>query len=682
MRVLPGGIMKKGSSKQASALILIFFSSIIFLSCGYNSSDIKADADGAGKRMGRKVVIFVWDGLRPDSVNPSSTPNLWKLAQGGVFFRSNHATFPTFTMMNSSSFNAGSYPDKTGFYGNTMYRPGASGKNASGSTVDYNQPVMVEDWNIIESLNSYYNGQLFLVKRLLQAAQEKGLTTAIVGKSGAAFMFDLDKKGYGIDENTVFPQSLAAELQNAGFVLPRNTPTMWPDLKLASSNGNPTNRPAPSILSDGVTPDPTTGVTSPNANANRYMMDVYLKHILATHKPDLSVIWLRDPDATEHSYGVGSKAYADALGSMDTMLGQLIATLNDLKIDDVTDIIVVSDHGHSNVSGDLSLFPLRSISDKAVREVDPVNGFSVSGDVRLAQLLADNGVVSNVYDGGRSKYDPVLCGIMAGGAKAYPDQMDTDGTVTGKAGSTYTTRSFVVPATLPSDAVVIAANGGSDYLYVPSKNGSIVKKIVAFLQQREEFGAIFVDDKYGATAGTFPLSAVRLENTSGRNPDIVVSYNYDENAVIQGIRGTEYESMMTNRGMHGSFSPIDVNNTMITFGPDFKKGVINNTPSGNTDVAPTVAFLLGLNLPDTDGRVLHESFLKSSVTVSVKNARTVTRSSTASGLAIYLPTAVKNSPANSARGKSAYFINLSTSTTADSTGKSVTYFDYAQAIRE
>jgi len=125
-----------------------------------------------------------------------------------------------------------------------------------------------------------------------------------------------------------------------------------------------------------------------------------------------------------------------------------------------------------------------------------------------------------------------------------------------------------------------------------------------------------------------------------------------------------------------------VNNTLITSGPDFKRGLTSSMPSGNIDVAPTVAYLLGLNLSNTDGRVLHESLSNSSVTVSVVNAHSVTESSAASGLVFYLPTAIKNSSANSDKGKSAYSIELSSSTTADSTGKSVTYFDYARAIRK
>ena len=104
---------------------------------------------------------------------------------------------------------------------------------------------------------------------------------------------------------------------------------------------------------------------------------------------------------------------------------------------------------------------------------------------------------------------------------------------------------------------------------------------------------------------------------TGRNPDIIVSYNYNENATVQGMKGTEYESMQGNRGMHGSFSPVDVHNTLIASGPDFKSGFQDHVPSGNIDVAPTIAYLLGLNLPNTDGRVLYEAIKSSRAKVWV-----------------------------------------------------------------
>lgn len=647
-----------------------------------SSSDIAA-ADVAG----RKVILFVWDGLRPDSVTKAATPNLFSLSQHGVFFEKQHSTYPTFTMMNSSTFNTGDFPNKTGFFGNTFWvgQNTLQGKNASNGTVDYNQPVFTEDWNILTSLNAYYNGRLILVTRLLEAAQAKGLKTCIVGKSGAAFMFDLTREGYGIDENMVFPESLATELQSGGYTLPKNTPVMWPGITLDANNGNPTAFAAKSFLSDGVTSDPTVAQTSMYANANQYMLNVYLNYILPNKSPDVTVIWFRDPDSTEHGYGPGTAIYKDALSKMDAMLGQILTQLKTLGLYNNTDILVASDHGHNSVAGDVSLFPLRDIKSSAVvtTGTDRTHGYSVSGDVRLAQLLADNGIAAHVYDGSGCIKDPVMSGILSNGSQVYPTRTDTDGTVCGKgAGYQYNSRSFVVPSPLPDDAVVIAANGGSDYLYVPNKNLNMVKEIVSFLQSREEFGAIFVDDDYGTINGTFKMSMVNLKENSGRNPDIIVSYNYNQNAIVQGLKGTEYESMQGNRGMHGSFSPVDVHNTLIAQGPDFKSGVKDNLPSGNIDVAPTISYLLGLSLPDTDGRVLYEALKNTKTTARCTSAGAAAVSSSAKGLTIYKPTAIKNADSTIERGKSTYKAQLFKSTVKDSTGKTVTYFDYAKALRQ
>lgn len=93
------------------------------------------------------------------------------------------------------------------------------------------------------------------------------------------------------------------------------------------------------------------------------MMNVYLEYILPNKRPNLSLIWFRDPDSTEHTYGVRSYNYKKALSCMDELLGNLLRKLKELNIDNNTDIIIVSDHGHSNVSGPLNLFPLRAINN-------------------------------------------------------------------------------------------------------------------------------------------------------------------------------------------------------------------------------------------------------------------------------------------------------------------------------
>ena len=96
---------------------------------------ICSDASSSAREPVR-TIIMVWDGLRPDSVNPMDTPNLYALRQSGVNFTDHHSTYPTFTMMNGSSFATGSFPKTSGFYGNTFWTPpqGSSNTIPSGPT--------------------------------------------------------------------------------------------------------------------------------------------------------------------------------------------------------------------------------------------------------------------------------------------------------------------------------------------------------------------------------------------------------------------------------------------------------------------------------------------------------------------------------------------------------------------
>jgi predicted AlkP superfamily pyrophosphatase or phosphodiesterase len=78
----------------------------------------------------RRVIVFVWDGLRPDSIDPALTPQLARLRdERGVNFRDHHAVYPTFTMMNAAAFATGARSGIHGFYGNFEYQPGPTGRN-------------------------------------------------------------------------------------------------------------------------------------------------------------------------------------------------------------------------------------------------------------------------------------------------------------------------------------------------------------------------------------------------------------------------------------------------------------------------------------------------------------------------------------------------------------------------
>src|SRR6478735_6259235 len=85
-----------------------------------------------------KVIVCVWDGLRPDSITEQATPNLARLRDhDSVNFTDHHSVYPTFTMMNAAALATGAYPAQHGFYGNTEYQPGPVGKNADGKLIEF-----------------------------------------------------------------------------------------------------------------------------------------------------------------------------------------------------------------------------------------------------------------------------------------------------------------------------------------------------------------------------------------------------------------------------------------------------------------------------------------------------------------------------------------------------------------
>jgi len=275
----------------------------------------------------------------------------------------------------------------------------------------------------------------------------------------------------------------------------------------------------------------------------------------------------------------------------------------------------------------------------------------------------------------------------------YTAKLDETGELCGKPNTKYMAisstlptpiASFKVPEVLPEHAIIVAANGGSDYFYVPDHDTNTVMEMVRFIQSREEFGAIFVDSRYGDLPGTFPLELINFENTNRKDhgqPDVVASFDWDSIQRVRGMLGTEYESFAGQRGMHGSFSPMDVHNTLIGFGPAFIPGKVVGNPSGNVDVAPTVAYMLGQTLPQAEGRILNEALIKpaSNDPIKVKLA-ILTPSKIASDLKFKSPTDPSGNTPYLKHSRGIYSMNLVLKELTIG-AKTYRYLDYAKALR-
>src|SRR5262249_4358822 len=173
----------------------------------------------------------------------------------------------------------------------------------------------------------------------------------------------------------------------------------------------------------------------------------------------------------------------------------------------------------------------------------------------------------------------------------------------------------------PGDVMVVGL-GGSVSLYVLERDEEVIRRLVGFFQQSDFAGVIF---SRIPLEGTFPISTVRIAATNNMGPDVLVSLRWSPEKNQYGTPGTLFsEGGTRNKGSHASLSRFDMRNTLVASGPDFKKGFVNDMPSGNADVVPTILHILGVKPPaPLDGRVLHEAFLDSDVEVPKPETKTI-----------------------------------------------------------
>ena len=117
----------------------------------------------------------------------------------------------------------------------------------------------------------------------------------------------------------------------------------------------------------------------------------------------------------------------------------------------------------------------------------------------------------------------------------------------------------------------------------------------------------------------------------------------------------------------------------MAHGPDFQRGLYNTLPTANVDIAPTVAHILGLNMPGVQGRPLQEALRGGPRVTDYAVSVNTHRSSKRNGLKIKLPTDLDGRAIDPAL--TTYAVELTTKILTRG-GASYTYFDQARAIRE
>jgi arylsulfatase A-like enzyme len=260
----------------------------------------------------RTHLVIVVDGLRPDYVTADVMPRLSGLRQRGIVFTAHHAVFPTVTRVNAASFVTGAYPEAHGLMGNTIYIPKANAAKG----LDTGQRESLE---AVERAD----GRLLTAPTLSEILRPAGKSLLVVssGSSGSALLLN----------HTIATGGIV----HYGFARPR-------DLAARAAR----------VL--GPAPPQAT----PNDPRNQYAIDAYLKLALDDVHPDVTFMWLNDPDGTAHANGIGSALTRQSLTLVDRGIGRIEDALRGKGLLDRTNIIVTSDHGFSTHTGELKLTAL------------------------------------------------------------------------------------------------------------------------------------------------------------------------------------------------------------------------------------------------------------------------------------------------------------------------------------
>lgn len=293
--------------------------------CLFVALAVCANLSSQGATPDRRVVLMVWDGLRPDFVTPEVTPNLYALAARGVFFKNHHSSYPGATEVNGTALATGGHPASSGIVGNREYRPAINPLES----VDTQAPDTVQKGDVLT------NGHYLLLPTLAARVQSAGLRTAVAGTKSVVLLHDRPAGRRGATS----PPSIVLFTKDISATpsAPRRTISLTvPDGAL------PTLVPMDDPIPENI--------TYPNERQDEWTTRMMVERLWRDGVPAFSLLWLSEPDFTQHQHGPGSGPALAALRSADRNLGRVLAALEMRGMRDAVDILVVSDHGFSTVS--------------------------------------------------------------------------------------------------------------------------------------------------------------------------------------------------------------------------------------------------------------------------------------------------------------------------------------------
>lgn len=565
--------MRATRKRLWAAPVLLAAASVLALALGTAAGAV------ARKRQARVVVLMVWDGLRPDLVNAALTPRLFALARRGAVFAAHHSLYPTLTLPNAAALATGAAAGVNGILGDELYfgdLPGVSDwaqKQGAGAAF-LEHPLFIEKLEALRALHGVpaLGDRLVATQTITEELYRRGGYVAVLGKTGPAFLFAERLAG-----KTIF-EGGSAKSDEADYLFVA-------DQAAAPASARALMRLMPAL-------DPRASV--PGAANDAYFARLAAEQALPkaaqaarSGHDAMVVLWLHNPDLTQHLAGLGTEASRQALQAADHCLGTLEQAIARLQMAAMTDLIVVSDHGFATIKARVDL---AGVLGRAGFEREIADG---------ALVVARNGGSDLVYLSRSRMPSPDARRALLKRLVVFLERQPWCGPV-------FSAPAAGVPLGVPRPADYGTAEAAGD------------KRLGSALDYR------------GVVPGTFSQSLIGLWDP-GRSPHLVVSFREwpmmsnrgltgaanpaclidrrgttrvgnHSRALAAAVPGVVYADSFalftTGMGMHGAVGRRELHNFGAAAGPDFRRGFEDRLPTSNADVAVTMAALVGL----LDGR--------------------------------------------------------------------------------
>lgn len=266
-------------------------------------------------QIASKIVVIVFDGLRPDMVTRALMPNLHAYAMKNLWFAEARSVFPSMTRVATTSIATGAMPSVHGIVGNAFYYPEV--------TRDFVLDVsLASDIALAEAaLDSPFITAATFADVL--AAQDKSVAAVHTGSAGSSYAINPRVAANGHwtfsmlgEAHTRTPHAVQEVVERFGPLPPRNLPR-FEEIDYATR-----------VLTDLVLPE---------------------------LNPDVALIWFNEPDTSFHYKFLGSEQTHAVMAHADAAFARILAAIGKRPDAEEIAVLIASDHGQISSSGEVDI---------------------------------------------------------------------------------------------------------------------------------------------------------------------------------------------------------------------------------------------------------------------------------------------------------------------------------------